>query len=147
MSETQQPIFHIQKIYTKDISFESPATPQSFELQGQPKMDVDLGVESRKVEGYDGLFEVVVRVTVEVTYEEKAVFLVEVKQGGLFVLRNFPAEQVRHVVGVHCPNILFPYLREVVSDLVIRGGFPPLLLDPVDFEALYRHNVQQEGNA
>lgn len=135
-------VFQIQKLYIKNASFESPRSPQGFTLGVAPQMNLDLGVSTKVIE--EGLYEVVVRATVNVQAQDQALFLVEVDQAGLFRIANFPQEQLGSLVGIHCPNMLYPYLREVVSDLVIKGGFPPLLLDPVDFESLYRQNLAQQ---
>ena len=141
MSETVEKIFSIQKIYTKDISFESPNTPGIFTSEFQPQLAVDLNVESKKLE--DNIFHVVVRVTATTKVEESTAFLCEVEQAGIFTLSGFNDVEMGYMLGAQCPNVLFPYAREVVSDLVTRGGFPQLLLEPVNFESMYTEHVQQ----
>jgi preprotein translocase subunit SecB len=145
MSE-QEKQFSIQKIYTRNISFESPNAPEMFTRDFQPQLDVDLNVESKKLE--DGIFHVVVRVTATTKMEERTAFLCEVEQAGIFGISGFDEGELNYLLGAQCPNTLFPYAREAVSDLVIRGGFPQLLLEPVNFDAMYaNHMQQQEGDA
>ena len=138
---TQQ--FQIQKIYIKDLSFESPNAPEMFTESLQPKIDFDLQTEAKKLT--DDFFDVTLQVTATAKHNEKTAFLVEVKQAGIFNITGFPDDQLSHMLGSFCPNILFPYARESVSDLVTRGGFPPLLLAPVNFDALYAQHVQQQN--
>ena len=138
---TQQ--FQIQKIYIKDLSFESPNAPEMFTESLQPKIDFDLQTEAKKLT--DDFCDVTLQVTATAKHNEKTAFLVEVKQAGIFNITGFPDDQLSHMLGSFCPNILFPYARESVSDLVTRGGFPPLLLAPVNFDALYAQHVQQQN--
>ena len=138
---TQQ--FQIQKIYIKDLSFESPNAPEMFTESLHPKIDFDLPTEAKKLT--DDFFDVTLQVTATAKHNEKTAFLVEVKQAGIFNITGFPDDQLSHMLGSFCPNILFPYARESVSDLVTRGGFPPLLLAPVNFDALYAQHVQQQN--
>lgn len=138
---TQQ--FQIQKIYIKDLSFESPNAPEMFTESLQPKIDFDLQTEAKKLT--DDFFDVTLQVTATAKHNEKTAFLVEVKQAGIFNITGFPDDQLSHMLASFCPNILFPYARESVSDLVTRGGFPPLLLAPVNFDALYAQHVQQQN--
>ncbi|MBN2646652.1 MAG: protein-export chaperone SecB [Thiotrichales bacterium] len=146
MSEQAQPVFSIQKIYTKDISFESPNTPALFTTQFQPKLAVDLNVESTGLT--ENVFHVILRVTATTQVEETTAFLCEVEQAGIFTLQGFREEELNYLLGVQCPTVLFPYARETVSDLVARGGFPQLLLEPVNFEAMYHEHLQaQQANA
>lgn len=145
MSEAAEKIFSIQKIYTKDISFESPNTPGIFTSEFQPELAVDLNVESTKLE--DDVFHVIVRVTATTKVEERTAFLCEVEQAGIFTLAGFNEVEMGYMLGAQCPNVLFPYAREVVSDLVTRGGFPQLLLEPVNFESMYTEHVQQANAA
>lgn len=141
MSEEVQQTFVIQKVYTKDISFESPNTPELFTSEFQPALSMDLNVESKLLEG--DIFHVVVRVTATTKVEEKTAFLCEVEQAGIFTLAGFEDADLSYMLGVQCPTVLFPYAREVVSDLVARGGFPQLLLEPVNFEMIYHEHMQQ----
>ncbi len=133
--------FSIQKIFTKDISFETPNSPKIFTEKWEPTVDFNLGTNVDPIE--DGLFEISLSVTVTVKCGEKTAYLVEVAQAGIFSLTGFPEQEMGPMVGSFCPNILFPYAREVVSDLVAKGGFPQLLLAPVNFDALYSQHLQQ----
>ena len=140
--------FVIQRIYCKDLSFESPHSPQVFQGQWAPQMNVDLHTETQQLA--EGVHEVTLAITVTVTNDEKTAFLVEAKQAGIFTIQGMPAAQLGPVLGSFCPNILFPYARETISDLVARGGFPPLHLAPVNFDALYAEHMrrrQQEAGA
>ena len=143
MSDPQnnQPVFSIEKVYVKDLSVEIPNAPQVFLEREAPTVDIQLHHNSSGVE--DGVFETVLTVTVTAKANEKTMFLVEVAQAGIFVARNIPAQELEQVLGIACPNILFPYLREVVSDTVVRAGFPPVILSPVNFEAIYASQRQQ----
>ncbi|MDG6778584.1 protein-export chaperone SecB [Thiomicrorhabdus sp. zzn3] len=144
MSEaTQQKKFIIQKIYTKDISFESPNTPGIFTAEFKPNLEVNLNVESKSLE--EGVYHVVLRVTATTKVEEHTAFLCEVEQAGIFTLQGFNQEEMGYLLGAQCPNTLFPYARETVSDLVTRGGFPQLLLEPVNFEAMYHEHLQSQA--
>jgi len=134
-TETAAGVFSLQKIYTKDISFETPNSPQIFQEQWKPLVNLDIGNTARAL-GKDH-FEVVLAVTLTVSFEDRNVYLIEVHQAGVFQISGFPEEVVGRMLASHCPNILFPFAREVVSDLVVRGGFPQLLLAPINFEALY----------
>ena len=143
MSDPQnnQPVFSIEKVYVKDLSLEIPNAPQVFLERDPPMVDIQLHHNSTGVE--QGVYETVLTVTVTAKANEKTMFLVEVAQAGIFVVRNVPAQELEAILGVACPNILFPYVREVISDLVVRAGFPPVILSPVNFEGIY----QQQRNA
>ena len=143
MSDPQnnQPVFSIEKVYVKDLSLEIPNAPQVFLERDAPMVDIQLHHNSTGVE--QGVYETVLTVTVTAKANEKTMFLVEVAQAGIFVVRNIPAQELEAILGVACPNILFPYVREVISDLVVRAGFPPVILSPVNFEGIY----QQQRNA
>jgi preprotein translocase subunit SecB len=144
MSEaTPQQKFIIQKIYTQDVSFESPNSPGIFTSEFKPALEVNLNVESRALE--EGIYHVVLRVTATTKVEEHTAFLCEVEQAGIFTLQGFGEEELAYLLGAQCPNTLFPYAREAVSDLVARGGFPQLLLEPVNFEAMYHGHLQQQA--
>ena len=143
MSETAQPVFSIEKVYVKDLSLELPNAPQIFLEREQPAVEVGLQSEANGLG--DGIFEVVLTVTVTAKVGEKTQFLVEAAQAGIFQIRNVPDEEVEPVVAIACPNILFPYARETVSDIITRAGFQPVLLAPVNFEALYRHRQEQQA--
>jgi preprotein translocase subunit SecB len=136
MSEAQQPMFSIEKIYVKDLSLEVPGGPQTFMQPEQPQLEVQLAQKAQRVS--DVLFEVTLVITVTAKRMEKTLFLVEVSQAGVFQIRNVSEPDLAPVLGMVCPNVLFPYARETVSDIVNRAGFPPVLLAPVNFEALYQ---------
>jgi len=140
----QQPVFSIEKIYVKDLSLEVPNAPQVFMSNDAPQLEVQL---SQAVQSMDGaLFEVTLNVTVTAKAGDKTVFLVEVAQAGIFQIRNVPQPELDPILGMVCPNVLFPYARETVSDTVNRAGFPPVLLAPVNFEALYQQRMaEQQG--
>jgi preprotein translocase subunit SecB len=140
--EAQQPVFGIEKIYVKDISLEAPNTPQVFLSKENPQVSIELQNKAALVD--DGVYEVVVTITVTSKIQDKVAFLVEVAQAGIFVIRNVPEENVSPILGVACPNILFPYAREAVSSMVTRAGFPPVQLNPINFEALYAQQLQQQ---
>ena len=142
---TEEKQFSIQKIFTKDISFETPNSPKIFTEKWQPTVDFNLGTNVESLE--DALFEVTLSVTVTVKCKETTAYLVEVTQAGIFSLAGFSEQEMGPMVGSFCPNILFPYAREVVSDLVAKGGFPQLLLAPVNFDALYSQHLQQAQQA
>lgn len=133
--------FQLQKIYVKDVSFETPNTPGIFKVEWKPSVDLHLTNEAKKIE--ESLYDVMLSVTVTVKLGEDTAYLAEVNQAGVFYLNNIPADMLDRMLGIACPNILFPYVRETVSDIVLRGGFPQLLLAPVNFEALY----SQQKNA
>ena len=140
--QDQQPVFGIEKIYVKDLSLEIPNAPQIFIQRESPQVSIELGNNVSMLE--EGVFEVVITVTVTSKIEDKTVFLIEVAQAGIFQVRNVPAESLEMIAGVTCPNILFPYARQTVSDIVTRAGFPPVLLNPINFEALYAQQKQQQ---
>jgi len=131
--------FEIQKIYVKDLSFETPNSPKIFTEKWSPKTDVHIQTENDKLD--EKIFEVAIIVTVTATQEENTAFLVEVKQAGIFFIEQFPEEQHKQLLGSYCPNILFPFARETVAELVTKGGFPQLLLNPVNFDALYQQHL------
>ena len=140
MADQQEPVFQIQRVYLKEASLEQPNSPGIL-LQGeQPAVDIQLGVEAQPVA--EGVFEVSVTATVQTKIADKTVFLVEAKQSGIFEIRNLSEEQMGPIVGVVCPQIVFPYLRGNVADLVQRAGFPPVHLQEINFQALYE---QQQG--
>jgi len=144
-NQAQQPGFSIEKIYLKDASLEIPNSPQIFTDRTQPQVGIELSNFAQQVEA--GVFEVAIKVTVTSKIADKTVFLVEVTQAGIFQIRNVPEENIEMIVGITCPNILFPYARESISDLTIRGGFQPVLLNPINFEALFAQQKQQQADA
>lgn len=143
--ENTQPIFNMEKIYVKDLSLEIPHAPQIFLERENPQIDIQLLPQATSVE--EGVFEVVITATVTSKIGEKVMFLVEVKQAGIFRIRNLPSGDMEAILAVMCPNILFPYLRETVSSLTVRAGFPPVLLNPINFDALYQQRKQAQADA
>ena len=137
-STTPQPEFFIQRLYVKDISFESPQAPKVFQETLQPT--VNLNIQTSATVLSDNTHDVTVTATITAAADSKTIFLVEIKQAGIFSIKHIPEENMGFVLGVTCPTILFPYLREAVSDLVARGGFQHFYLSPINFEALYLSN-------
>lgn len=140
MSE-QQPVFAIEKIYVKDLSLEIPNAPRIFLDRETPEINLQLNAQDACIEG--DIYEVLLTATVTARIKEKTMFLVEAHQAGIFRIRNVPGDEIGSVLGIVCPNILFPYLRETVSDTVTRAGFPAIILNPVNFEAVYHQRKQQ----
>ena len=146
-SETQKPAedgaqFAIQKVYIKDLSFEAPNTPQMFTAQWAPH--IDLHLQSKAAQLDESVHEIVLTVTVTAKLGDKTAYLVEVQQAGIFNIQGFGQEELARTLGSFCPNILFPFAREAVAELVSKGGFPQLLLTPVNFDAIYAH-MQKQG--
>ena len=142
MEQNAQPVFGIEKLYVKDLSVEVPNAPEIFLEREAPQVEIQLNTGGRAVG--DGVYEVVLTVTVTTKMAEKTVFLVEVGQAGIFRIQNVPEEQLEPLIAVACPNILFPYAREAVSDAVSRAGFQPIVLQPVNFESMYMQRLQQQ---
>ncbi|OCG59475.1 MULTISPECIES: protein-export chaperone SecB [unclassified Gilliamella] len=144
-NNTQQPEtqFAIQRIYTKDVSFETNNVPEIFTKQWQPDLNIELNSSSQVLS--ENVYEIALRVTVTVKQQEEVVYICEVTQAGIFSLIGFDEGQIQHCVGAYCPNILFPYAREVVSSLVNKGTFPQVNLEPVNFEALFINYLQQQA--
>lgn len=144
--QANQPVFQIQRIYVKDLSLEQPNAPQILLEQAQPQVDVNLNLSAAPFA--DGLYEVAVTATVTAKVNDKTLFLVEAKQAGIFEIRNIPEEQLQPIIAIACPQIVYPYLRAVVSDIITRAGFPPVHLTEVNFQAMYEaQRAQQEGHA
>lgn len=139
--DAPQQVFEIQKLYLKDVSFESPSAPRIFTGEWKPETNVQLGTETRKLQ--EDVHEVSLNITVTASMEKKTSYLVELKQAGVFTLRGFDDAQLGHMLGSYCPNILFPFAREAISELISKGGFPGFLLAPVNFDALYSQHLQQ----
>ncbi|WP_339057347.1 protein-export chaperone SecB [Candidatus Regiella endosymbiont of Tuberolachnus salignus] len=140
-------MFQIQRIYTQDISFEAPNAVDFFQKDTQPEIKVDLATESKKLKGEklaDNLFEVVLRIEVKAIFDEKTAFICEVKQAGIFSIEGMDDAKLEHCLGAYCPNLLFPYARECISNLISRGTFPPLNLAPVNFDALFMNYLQKK---
>ena len=140
--EQQPATFQIEKIYVKDLSLEIPHAPAIFTEQVQPEIQVQINTEAQQFG--EGFYEVTVTATVTAKMGERTIFLAEAEQAGIFSLRNVPATDIGPLLGIACPNVIFPYLRETMSDVITRGGFPPLLLAPLSFEQLY---LQQQAQA
>ena len=138
--------FAIQKIYVKDVSFETPNSPTIFtETKWEPEVNVQLN--SRAAPMVDDMHEVVLSVTITTKQGDKVAYLIEVQQAGIFRAEGFEQPQLNHLLGSYCPSILFPYVREAISDMVARGGFPQMLLAPVNFDALYNQHIEQQQAA
>ena len=144
--EEQQQQFAMQRIYTKDLSFESPSTPGIFKTQWQPQVNVDLNTKSDKIDE-EGNFEVVLTVTITAKVEDQTAFLIEVQQAGIFFIKGFEGENLRRLLGTAAPNILFPYARETIDTVCVKGAFPAVMLAPVNFEALYQQALTQKQSA
>jgi len=143
--ETKSGQFAPQKIYIKDLSFETPHSPEIFTEEWNPTVNMNITSEAKLID--EKLYEVVLTITVTVTIKEKTAYLVEAQQAGIFHIDGFPEEVIARMVATICPNILFPFARELVADLVTRGGFPQLLLAPVNFDVLYQQQQDQQQNA
>jgi preprotein translocase subunit SecB len=133
--------FALQRIYTKDVSFETPNTPAIFQQEWKPETGVNLNTEVNKLS--DKIYEVILTVTVTTKVEDKTAYLVEVKQAGIFSITGFPDQEMGPLLGAYCPNQLFPYVREAISDIVMKGSFPQLVLQPVNFDMLYAQHQQE----
>ena len=142
---SDNPVFQIQRVYLKDMSLEQPNSPGILLEQEQPNVDIHLSVEATPVA--EGIFEVCVTATVHTKIQDKTVFLVEAKQAGIFEIRNIPEEQMGPVMGIACPQIVYPYLRSNVADIVNRAGFPPVHLAELNFQAMYEEQQAQAANA
>ena len=142
-NETPQVQFGLQKIYVKDISFEIPNSPMVFQEEWEPSVNMDIANSATKVA--DNIFEAVLSVTVTVTSDDKTMYLIEAQQAGIFHIAGMPDEVINRMLATTYPNILFPFSREIIADLVTRGGFPQLLLAPVNFDGLYAQKLQEEA--
>ncbi|MBB1161715.1 protein-export chaperone SecB [Aquariibacter albus] len=144
MADEQQadPVFQIQRVYLKDVSLEQPNSPRILLEQAQPQIEINLGVGAETVA--DGVYEVAVTATVQTKIADRTLFLVEAKQAGIFEIRNVPQEQMRPILGIACPGMLYPYLRANVADLITRAGFPPVHLTEVNFQAMFDAQQQAE---
>jgi preprotein translocase subunit SecB len=141
----QDPVFQIQRVYLKEASLEQPNSPAILLEQEQPSVDIQLGVEAAPVA--EGVYEVCVTATVQTKIKEKTVFLVEAKQAGIFEIRNLAQEQLSQIMGIACPQIVYPYLRGNVADLIQRGGFPPVHLSEINFQAMYEQQQMEAAGA
>ena len=137
------PMFQIQRIYLKDLSLEQPNSPQVLLEQGQPQVEINLGLGAEPIS--QGIYEVTVTATVTTKVNDRVLFLVEAKQGGIFEIRNIPDEQLQQIVGIACPGIVYPYLRASVADVITRAGFPPVHLAEINFQAMYEQQQAQQA--
>jgi preprotein translocase subunit SecB len=145
MADEATPVFNIQRMYLKDLSLEQPNSPAILIEQGQPQVDINLGMAAAPAA--DGIFEVTVTATVTAKVKDKVLFLVEAKQAGIFEIRNVPDEQMQGIISIVCPQMIYPYLRAIVSDVCTRAGFPPILLSEVNFQAMFEAQQQQAAAA
>lgn len=145
MADDATPVFQIQRMYLKDLSLEQPNSPQILLEQQQPQVDINLGMGAENIA--DGIVEVSVTATVTTKVNDKVLFLVEAKQAGIFEIRNVPEEQMQGIIGIVCPQMIYPYLRAIVSDVCTRAGFPPILLTEVNFQAMFEAQQQQAAAA
>lgn len=143
MADQDTPVFQIQRVYLKDMSLEQPNSPAILLEQAHPSVDIQLGVEATPVA--DGVYEVAVTATVQTKIEDRTVFLVEAKQAGIFEIRNIPEDQMGSILGIACPQIVYPYLRGNVADLITRAGFPPVHLAEINFQAMYEQQQQTQS--
>ncbi|HZF85570.1 MAG TPA: protein-export chaperone SecB [Burkholderiaceae bacterium] len=139
--QAAEPVFQIQRVYLKDLSLEQPNSPAILLEQQQPTVDIQLGVEAQNVT--EGIFEITVSATVQTKIDDRTVFLVEAKQAGIFEIRNLPEDQMGPILGIACPQIVYPYLRGNVADVIQRGGFPPVHLAEINFQAMYEQQQAQ----
>lgn len=139
------PVFLIQRVYLKDVSLEQPNSPEILLNQKQPAVEIQLGVDAKPVS--EGLFEVGVTATIHTRIDDKTVFLVEAKQAGIFEIRNIEGDQLGAILGIACPQIVYPYLRGNVADVIQRGGFPPVHMAEINFQAMYEQQQAQASAA
>jgi len=140
--QNTQPVFNIQRVYLKEASLEQPNSPKILQEQKQPTVDIQLQLANEKI--VDGIYEVTVSATVQTKVEDKTLFLAEVKQAGIFELRNIPEDQMGPVLGIACPQIVYPYLRGNVADMINRASFPPVHMVEINFQAMYEAQLQQQ---
>jgi preprotein translocase subunit SecB len=141
MADEVTPVFQIQRMYLKDLSLEQPNSPQILLEQQQPQVDINLAVGAETVA--DGIVEVTVTATVTTKVKDKVLFLVEAKQAGIFEIRHIPGDQMQSIVGIVCPQMIYPYLRAIVSDVCTRAGFPPIVLTEVNFQSMFQQQQEQ----
>ena len=135
--------YALQRMYLKDVSFESPNSPHIFLEEWKPQINMNLGANSRKVD--DDTYEVVLTITVDAKQDEKTAFLIELQQAGIFHASGFNPDELHHLLGVHCPQNLFPFAREAIYSLAMKGGFPQVMVQPINFDALYRKNLEEQA--
>lgn len=141
-NSAKQPTFAVQRVYLKDISFESPNAPTVFKSEWKPKVKMDLNTENKKLS--DNQWEVTLTITVTANIEEKPAFIIEIQQAGIFLVDGLNQQQTAHTLGAFCPNLLFPYARETVDSMVVKGSFPALMLQPVNFDAIYAEALKRQ---
>jgi preprotein translocase subunit SecB len=144
---SEQPVFRLQKLFVKDLSFENPGAPEVFVIkQGEPKVEVNLGLKNKKM-AEENLYEVSLSITAKITHgaDSKTLFIIEVEHGGIFTLKNIPEQHLPAVLAVDCPAMMFPYTRQIISQLSVDGGFVPFLMEPVNFLALYQNAQKKAG--
>ncbi len=139
--EGKEPGLELQKFYLRDVSFEAPGVPQVFQKKWDTNLNLELNTSHRKIS--DNIYEVSLKLSAKVELQDETAFLVEVDQAGVFNIINFEAQQLNHMLNSYCPNILFPYAREVITDLTMKGGFPPLILAPINFDGLYMQKLEE----
>lgn len=147
-ANAEAPVFRLQKMYVKDLSFENPNAPEVFTVrQSEPKVEVNLGLKNARIEG-DGLYEVAISITAKVTQGEdaKTLFLVEIEHAAVFTIKNIPEQHIPAILAVDCPSMMFPYTRQIISQLTVDGGFVPFLMEPVNFLALYQNQQRQAAS-
>lgn len=142
-TSANEPVFNIQRMYLKDMSMEQPNSPAILLEQEQPVVDINIGIEQAQLS--DSVFEVAVTGTITAKIQDKTLFLVECKQAGIFEINGFPADQIGSILGINCPQIVYPYLRAQLSDLIVRGGFPPVVLNEINFPAIYAAQLEQQA--
>jgi len=145
MADTPEAVFQIQRVYLKEASLEQPNSPGILLEQASPSVDIQLGVEGTPIS--EGMYEVAVTATVHTRIDDKTVFLVEAKQAGIFEIRHLPEEQMGAIMGIACPQIIYPYLRSNVADIIQRGGFPPVHMSEINFQAMYEQQQAQQAAA
>lgn len=145
-NESERPIFRLQKLFIKDISFENPNAPEVFVIkQGEPKVEVNMALKNKKMTG-DDLYEVCLSITAKITHGEdnNTLFIIEVEHGGIFTLKNIPEQHMSAVLAVDCPTMMFPYTRQIISQLSVDGGFVPFMMEPVNFLGIYQNSQKQQ---
>jgi preprotein translocase subunit SecB len=145
VADTNETQFMIQRVYVKDLSYETPNTPAVFQQQWEPELNLDINTSHTQLEA--GIYEVVLSITATVMNQKATAFLVEIKQAGIFTIQNAPENQLDHLINSFCPNILFPYAREAITSQVIHGSFPQLVLAPINFDALYMQKMTEQQKA
>lgn len=138
----KQPTFAVQRVYLKDISFESPNAPEIFQTDWKPQVNMDLNTENKQLS--ENQWEVVLTLTITAKIDDKSAFIVEIQQAGIFMIDGLNPQQTAHTLGAFCPNMLFPYARETVDSMVVKGSFPALMLQPVNFDAIYAEAVKRQ---